>query len=194
MVDVVYIFAQCTLEEKHYCVSQSLEHKIWTVNNFWGMNMCKIYIDIFLGYLFSQNAIDCPHWSNRLWLRQTCFSSSLHWGRTFNFNYHIDFHYCFDLWDHMESKGFSDWMRQVGFIYTCCGIFLICFSFTFQSIWTSNGSSNVLAWTQTLSQCGKCSWMSLLNVNCKKNKIVSVTTCYITLRQPNKMTLFCQMP
>ena len=42
--------------------------------------------------------------------RQSCFSSSLYWGRTFNNIYHIDFHNCFNLWDHMEGKGYSDWM------------------------------------------------------------------------------------
>ena len=62
MVDVVHVFAQCKLEEKQDCVSQSLVHKVWTVNISWGINIYKIYINIFLGYLFSQNAIDGPHW------------------------------------------------------------------------------------------------------------------------------------
>ena len=45
MVDIVHVFAQGKLEEKQDCVSQSLVHKLWTVNNFRG----DIY-ESFLGY------------------------------------------------------------------------------------------------------------------------------------------------
>ena len=56
MVDVVHVFAQCKLEEKKDCVSQSLVHKVWTVDNFLG-----IYIYIISWLSIAQNTIDGPH-------------------------------------------------------------------------------------------------------------------------------------
>ena len=57
MVDVVHVFAQCKLEEKKDCVSQSLVHKVWTVNNL-GI---YTYIYIISWLSIAQNTIDGPH-------------------------------------------------------------------------------------------------------------------------------------
>ena len=56
MVDVVHVFAQCKLKEKQDCYSQSLVHKVWTVDNFLG-----IYIYIISWLSIAQNTIDGPH-------------------------------------------------------------------------------------------------------------------------------------
>ena len=54
MVYVVDVFAKCKLGEKQDCVSQSLVHKVWTVNNVFG--------DIYISWLsIAQNAIDGLH-------------------------------------------------------------------------------------------------------------------------------------
>ena len=82
---------------------------------------CQLYTLVECKYLHIQYGLSMTYWGyiyflmvhnvcTKLWLRQSCFSSSLHWARTFNYIYLIDFHDGFSLWDHMESKGYSDWM------------------------------------------------------------------------------------
>ena len=101
-----------------------------------------------LGYLLPKTSLIVHTVCNRLWLKQSCFSSSLHWGRMVNFNYHIDFHYGFNLWDHMQGflrlNAIGTWVSSTPLLFYFSFVLLFLFQFSkfiSSSICNWNGSS-----------------------------------------------------